>query len=275
MRIELSNFDDSGTVSATYLELTPAEMASIVSRAHEVARLRREGQPYEDALTQLDGAFVGVAVKTGPAMPADATVTPNLVDSIAALRDSTADDQLDQGRVSVRRDALDAVGAALQVAVAPAPTDWKWVSSRRGESVEVKSQDAAAVLKKMNQVAREAGAPSLKEAMAKYPIQFSAAFAALVEEEERDRSERSTTIVHLSDEQSGETMTSIVAPYGMSEVAVRNAVQAAVVKGGDVDGIAAQLQAVGFEPVEHVTVSVPPPPRDEEGGDFDLLAPQG
>ncbi|CAN7752565.1 hypothetical protein [Duganella sp. LjRoot269] len=273
MRIELSRFDDNGAVSATYLDLTPAEMAAIVGRAHEVARLRRDGQPYEDALTQLDGAFEGVSVKTGPAIAAETSVTPSLVDSIAALRQSTASDQADERRVSVSRDALDAVDTALQEAVSPGKADWKWVSTRRGESVEVKSQDAADVLRKMSQVTRDAGAPTIKEAMAKYPLQFSAAFAALVEEEERERSERSTTIVHLSDEQNGETMMSIVAPAGMSEEAVRDVVQAAVIKGGDVDGIAAQLHASGFEPVEHVTVVVPPPPRDDEGDNFDSPSP--
>jgi hypothetical protein len=277
MRIELSRFDDNGAVSASYLDLSPAEISAIVSRAHEVTRLRREGQPYEDALSQLDGAFEGVVVKTGPVVPTDATVTPNLVDSYAALRKSSAADQADDERVSVSREALDTVGTALQEAVTIESAAWKWVSSRRGVGVEVKSQDASAVLEKLAVIARDAGAPSIKEAMAKYPIQFGAAFAALVEEEERERtrSESSTTIVHL-DNDDGVTMMSIVAPAGMSEEGVRSAVQEAVVKGVDVDRIASLLQGSGFQPVEHVTVAVPPPPRDCEGDDdFDAPTPKG
>jgi len=276
MRIELSRFDDKGTVSASYLDMSPAEIAEIVRNAHEVSRLRRAGQPYEDALNQLDGAFENVSIKTGPAMPTELAVTPDLVDSYAALRSSSQADTTDTSRVSVSRDALDAVGTALEDAVTNKQTQWKWVSTRRGDGLEVKSQDASAVLQKLSQITRDAGAPNIKEAMANYPIQFCAAFASLVQEEEleRERTKPSTTIVNL-DNGDGQTMMSVVAPVGMSEekvrLAVQHAVQTAALKGQDVDGIATLLQSSGFEPVEHMTVEVPPLPRDSDD-DEDLFS---
>lgn len=273
MRIELNRFDNQGAVSASFVELSQEEIQEIVQRAHEVTRLRREGQPLDAALDGLDGALVSAqAIEPGPAAT-DAKptvpVTTKLVDAFTALRNSVKPSQPADGTVVVSQTALDAVGEALRAAVdGGGVSAWKWTKvAEPGAGQEVQSYDLQKVLEKMNQAAALGGAPTVKEAMAKYPLLFCQVFADLVAQEDkiRERNAYATTIVHL-DNGDPSSMVSLGAPAGMSEMDVRAAVQAAVTSAGSYENISKQLVGAGFEQIEQIVVSVPAPPAD----DFDL-----
>jgi len=271
MRIELNRFDNQGAVSTSVVELSQEEIQEIVQRAHEVARLRREGQPLDAALDGLDSAMVsaqvmeraGASEQGKPAVPA----TTHLVDAFAALRKSVKPSEAGDGTVVVSQAALDAVGDALRAAVdGGGASAWKWtkVAAPGTAGQEVQSYDLQKVLETMSQAAALGGAPNVKEAMAKFPLLFCQTFAQLVEQEDRDR-ERSTlatTIVHL-DNGDGEPV-SLGAPPGMSEQDVRAAVQAAVASAGSYEEIPKQLAGVGFEQIEQITVSLPAPGDDPD-----------
>jgi len=271
MRIELNRFDNQGAVSTSVVELSQEEIQQIVQRAHEVARLRREGQPLDAALDGLDSAMVsaqvmepaGVSDQAKPPVPA----TTPLVEAFAALRKSAMPSDAADGTVVVSQAALDAVGDALRAAVdGGGSSAWKWtkVATPGTEGQEVQSYDLQKVLETMSQAAALGGAPSVKEAMAKFPILFCQTFAKLVEQEDRDRerSTEATTIVHL-DNGDGEPV-SLGAPPGMSEQDVRAAVQAAVASAGSYEEIPKQLAGVGFEQIEQITVSLPAPGDDDD-----------
>lgn len=273
MRIELNRFDNQGAVSASFLELTQEEVQEIVQRAHDVTRMRREGQSLENALDCLDKAMVGAqviesapeAAQAKPAVPA----TTHLVDAFASLRNSAKPSEAADGTVVVSQAALEAVGDALRAAVdGSGGSAWKWTKvAAPGAVQEVQSHDLQKVLETMSRAASLGGAPSVKEAMTLYPLLFCQTFAQLVEQDERAREHNvhATTIVHL-DNGDPQSMVSLGAPAGMSEMAVRAAVQAAVAKAGNYEDIPKQLAGAGFEQVEHITVSVPAAPED----DFDL-----
>jgi hypothetical protein len=272
MRIELNRFDKQGAVSASFVELSPEQLQEIVQRAHEVARLRREGQPLDAALDGLDSAMVSAQVmepagKTDE-VKAKVPATIDLVDAFAALRRSVKPSEPADGNVVVSQAALDAVGDALRAAVdGGGVSAWKWNKvAMPGAGQEVQSYDLNKVLEKMSQAAALGGAPSAKEAMAKFPLLFCQTFAQLVEqdEKERERNAQATTIVHL-DNGDGRSMVSLGAPAGMSELDVRAAVQAAVASAGNYEDIPKQLVGAGFEQIEQITVALPAP-----GDDFDL-----
>lgn len=272
MRIELNRFDNQGAMSTSFVELSQEDLQAIVQRAHEVARLRREGQPLDAALDGLDSAMVSAQVLE-PASASDdakssAPVTTQLVDAFAALRRSAKPSDPADGTVVVSEASLDAVGDALRAAHGGGVSAWKWnkVSAPGTAGQEVQSYDLNKVLEKMSQAAALGGAPSAKEAMTKYPLLFCQAFAQLVEqdEKERERNTHATTIVHL-DNGDGQSMISLGAPAGMSEMDVRAAVQAAVTFAGNYEDIPKQLASAGFEEIEQITVSLPVP-----GDDLDL-----
>jgi hypothetical protein len=273
MRIELNRFDSQGAVSTSFVELSPEEIQQIVQRAHEVSRLRREGQPLDAALDGLDSAMVNAKVmepadQAGQAKPA-VQATTHLVDAFAALRESVKPSDPADGTVVVSQAALDAVGDALRAAVdGGSVSAWKWtkVATPATSGQEVQSYDLSKVLETMSKAAALGGAPSAKEAMAKFPLLFCQTFAQLVEQEERDRERNAhaTTVVHL-DNRDGQSLVSLGAPAGMSELDVRAAVQAAVASAGNYEDIPKQLAAVGFEQLEQITVSLP-----AMGDDFDL-----
>jgi hypothetical protein len=273
MRIEVNRFDNQGAVSASFVELSKEQLQEIVQRAHEVARLRREGQPLDAALDGLDSAMVSAQVleptSASDNAKAPPPVTTQLVDAFAALRRSVKPNEPADGTVVVNQDALDAVGDALRAAVdGGAVSAWKWnkVAAPGASGQQVQSYDLNKVLEKMSQAAALGGAPSAKEAMTKYPLLFCQAFAQLVEQEEkeRERNAHATTIVHL-DNGDGQSMVSLGAPAGMSELDVRAAVQAAVASAGNYEDIPKQLASAGFEQIEQITISLPAP-----GDDFDL-----
>jgi D-mannonate dehydratase len=273
MRIELNRFDNQGAVSTSFVELTQEEVRDIVQRAHDVTRLRREGQPLDNALDSLDQAMVNakaiesapVADPVKPAVPA----TTHLVDAFATLRKSVKPNELADGTVVVSQAALDAVGDALRAAVdGSGVSSWKWTKvAAPGAAQEVQSHDLQRVLEMMSRAASLGGAPSVKEAMTQYPLLFCQAFSQLVEQDERAREQNAnaTTIVHL-DNGDPRSMVSLGAPAGMSEMDVRAAVQAAVVASGNYEDIPKQLAGAGFEQIEHITINVPAGPAD----DFDL-----
>ena len=269
MRIEVNRFDNQGPVSASFVELSQEQIQEIVQRAHEVARLRREGQPLDAALDGLDSAMVSAQVlepTSADNAKAPAPVTTQLVDAFAALRRSVKPSDPADGTVVVSQTALEAVGDALRAAVdGGAVTAWKWnkVAAPGESGHEVQSYDLNQVLEKMSQAAALGGAPSAREAMTKYPLLFCQAFAQLVEQEEkeRERNAHATTIVHL-DKGDGHSMVSLGAPAGMSELDVRAAVQAAVASAGNYEDIPKQLAGVGFEQIEQITVSLPAPDDD-------------
>ena len=272
MRIEVNRFDNQGAVSTSFVELSQEEVQQIVQRAHEVARLRREGQPLDAALDGLDSAIVSAQVME-PAGASDeakssAPVTTHLVDAFAALRRSVKPSDPADGTVVVSQAALDAVGDALRAAVdGGVVSAWKWnkVDAPGSSGQEVQSYDLNKVLEKMSQAAAMGGAPSAKEAMTKYPLLFCQAFAQLVEqdEKERERNAHATTIVHL-DNGDGQSMVSLGAPAGLSELDVRAAVQAAVASAGSYEDIPKQLASAGFEQIEQITVSLPAPGDDAD-----------
>lgn len=269
MRIEVNRFDNQGPVSASFVELSQEQIQEIVQRAHEVARLRREGQPLDAALDGLDSAMVSAQVlepTSADNTKAPAPVTTQLVDAFAALRRSVKPNDPADGTVVVSQTALDAVGDALRAAVdGGAVTAWKWnkVAAPGESGQEVQSYDLNQVLEMMSHAAALGGAPSAREAMTKYPLLFCQAFAQLVEQEEkeRERNAHATTIVHL-DKGDGHSMVSLGAPAGMSELDVRAAVQAAVASAGNYEDIPKQLAGVGFEQIEQITVSLPAPDDD-------------
>ena len=273
MRIELTRFDNQGAASTSFVELSQEDIQAIVQRAHDVTRLRREGQPLDAALDGLDSAMVKAQVME-PAGAADQAKQPvqatvQLVDAFAELRKSAKPSEPDDGNVVVSRAALDAVGEALRAAADSGGTSaWKWtkVASPSPAGQEVASQDLTRVLELMSQAAALGGAPSAREAMTKYPLLFCQAFTQLVEEEEkaRERSANATTIVHL-DNGDPQATVSLGAPAGMSEMDVRAAVQAAVARAGNYEDIPKQLAGAGFEQLEQITVSLPAPDDD-----FDL-----
>lgn len=273
MRIELTRFDDHGAASTSFVELSQEDIQAIVQRAHDVTRLRREGQPLDAALDGLDSAMVKAQVME-PAGAADQAKQPvpataHLVDAFAALRNSVKPGESDDGNVVVSRAALDAVGEALRAAAdGGGVAAWKWtrVASPSTAGQEVASHDLNRVLELMSQAAALGGAPSAKEAMTKYPLLFCQAFAQVVEEEERarERSANATTIVHL-DNGNPQSTVSLGAPAGMSELDVRAAVQAAVARAGNYEDIPKQLAGAGFEQLEQIVVSLP-----AMGDDFDL-----
>lgn len=276
MRIELNRFDNQGAVSTSFVELTQEQIQEIVQRSAEVTRLHRAGQPLEAALEGLDSAIVTAQVMEPAADDSSvkdaAPATTSLVQAFAALRESAQ--PAGDGTVVVSQKSLDAVGEALQAAVAGGGVSaWKWtkvpVQGRSGQ--EVHSQDLQAVMERMSRAAALGGAPSAKEAIAKYPLLFCQAFAELTLEDEttRERSTNATTIVHL-DNGNPEQVVSLSAPVGMSEQDVRAAVQVAVASGGSSNDIPAKLAAAGFEQIEHITVSIPLPPGDDDDLGFDL-----
>lgn len=271
MRIELTRFDNQGAASTSFVELSQEDIQAIVQRAHDVTRLRREGQPLNAALDGLDSAMVKAQVME-PTDAADQAKQPvpatvQLVDAFAALRKSAKPSEPDDGNVVVSRAALDAVGEALRAAAdGGGVAAWKWTKAPSAAGQEVASQDLNRVLELMSQAAALGGAPSAREAMAKYPLLFCQAFTKLVEEDEkaRERSVNATTIVHL-DNGDPQSTVSLGAPAGMSEMDVRAAVQAAVARAGNYEDIPKQLAGAGFEQLEQITVSLPAP-----GDDFDL-----
>lgn len=271
MRIELTRFDNQGAASTSFVELSQEDIQAIVQRAHDVTRLRREGQPLDAALDSLDSAMVKAQVME-PTDAADQAKQPvpatvQLVDAFAALRKSAKPSEPDDGNVVVSRAALNAVGEALRAAAdGGGVAAWKWRKAPSAAGQEVASQDLNRVLELMSQAAALGGAPSAREAMAKYPLLFCQAFTKLVEEDEkaRERSVNATTIVHL-DNGDPQSTVSLGAPAGMSEIDVRAAVQAAVARAGNYEDIPKQLAGAGFEQLEQITVSLPAP-----GDDFDL-----
>jgi len=277
MRIELNRFDSQGAVSTSFVELTQEQIQEIVQRSEEVTRLRRAGQPLDAALDGLDSAMVSAQVMepVGEAVAVKAPVpaTTSLVEAFAALRESAQKGTSPDGTVVVSQKAMDAVGEALQAAVAGGGVSaWKWtkVAAPGQSGAEVQSYDLQAVMEKMSQAAALGGAPSAKEAMAKFPLLFCQSFAALVLEEQtaRERSANATTVVHL-DNGNPQAMVSLSAPAGMSEQDVRAAVQVAVASAANYDDIPARLAGAGFEPIEHITIDLPAPPSDESDLDFD------
>lgn len=275
MRIDVNRFDSHGVVSTSFVELTQEQIQDIVQRSEEVTRLRRAGQSLDAALDGLDSAMVSAQVMEPAGEAAPAAVVPattSLVQAFAALRESAQ--PAGDGNVVVSQKAIDAVGLALQAAVdGGGVSAWKWTKvSAPGQSAqEIQSQDLQAVMEKMSRAAALGGAPSAKEAMAKYPLMFCQAFAELCREEQtmRERSANATTIVHL-DNGSPEAMVSLSAPAGMSEQDVRAAVQLAVTSSGNYDDIPKKLAGAGFEQIEHITVSLPAPPGDDNDMEFGL-----
>lgn len=277
MRIELSRFDSQGAVSASFVELTQEQIQEIVQRSAEVARLRRAGQPLDAALDGLDSAMVSAQVMEPAGESSIQTAVPattSLVQAFAALRESAQ--PAADGTVVVSQKALDAVGEALQAAVdGGGVSAWKWtrVPAAGQSGQEVQSYDLQAVMEKMSQAAALGGAPSAKEAIAKFPLLFCQTLADLVREDEqqalRERSANATTIVHL-DNGNPNQVVSLSAPAGMSELDVRAAVQVAVASAGNYHDIPAKLAGAGFEQIEHITVSLPAPPGDDNDLDFGL-----
>lgn len=270
MRIELTRFDNQGAASTSFVELSQEDIQAIVQRAHDVTRLRREGQPLDAALDGLDSAMVKAQVMepndTADQVKQPVPATVQLVDAFAALRKSAKPSEPDDGNVVVSRAALDAVGEALRAAAdGGGVAAWKWtkVASPSTAGQEVASQDLNRVLELMSQAAALGGAPSAREAMAKYPLLFCQAFTKLVEEDEkaRERSVNATTIVHL-DNGDPQSTVSLGAPAGMSEMDVRAAVQAAVARAENYEDIPKQLAGAGFEQLEQITVSLPAPDDD-------------
>jgi len=281
MRIELNRFDSLGAVSTSFVELTQEQIQEIVQRSEEVTRLRRAGQPLDAALDGLDSALVSAQVMEtageASSVKTAASATTSLVQAFAALRESAQ--PAADGTVAVSQKSLDAVGEALQAAVAGGGVSaWKWTKAAvQGQSgQEVHSQDLQAVMEKMSRAAALGGAPSAKEAMANYPLMFCQAFAELVREEQtmRERSANATTIVHLDNGNPHEVV-SLSAPVGMSEQDVRAAVQVAVANAGNYNDIPGKLAGAGFEQIEHITVSLPAPPGDDNEQDFDLAPAPG
>jgi hypothetical protein len=273
MRIELNRFDNQGAVSTSFVELTQEEVQEIVQRAHDVTRMRREGQSLDNVLDRLDKAMVSAQViesapESGQAKSAVPTTT-NLVDAFASLRNSVKPSDAADGTVVVSQAALEAVGDALRASVdGGGVSSWKWTKvAAPSAAQEVQSHDLQRVLETMSRAASLGGAPSVKDAMAMYPLLFCQTFAQLVEQDERLREQNvhATTIVHL-DNGDPQSMVSLGAPAGMSEMAVRAAVQEAVARAGNYEDIPKHLAGAGFEQVEHITVSVPAAPED----DFDL-----
>lgn len=281
MRIELNRFDSQGAVSTSYVELTQEQIQEIVQRSEEVTRLRRAGKPLDAALDGLDSAMVSAqvmepaseALTLAKAVPA----TTSLVQAFATLRESAQPSS--DGTVVVSQKALDAVSEALQAAAdGSGASAWKWtkVLAPGQSGQEVHASDLQAVMEKMSKAAALGGAPSAKEAMAKFPLLFCQAFAEVVREEQtmREQSAHATTIVHL-DNGGPDAMVSLSAPAGMSEQEVRAAVQLAVTSAGNYDDIPSRLAGAGFEQIEQITVSLPAPPGDDNDQDFDLsVAPR-
>jgi hypothetical protein len=276
MRVELSRFDSQGAVSTSFVELTQELVQEIVQRSEEVTRLRRAGQSLDAALDGLDSAMVSAQVlkpsnEEAPvktALPA----TKSLVQAFATLRGSAQ--PAADGTVVVSQESLDAVGEALQAAVVgDGVSAWKWtkVPAQDQSGQEVQSQDLQAVMEKMSKAAAVGGAPSAKEAMAKYPLLFCQAFAELVRDEQamRERNANATTIVHF-DNGNPNQVVSLSAPAGMTEQDVRAAVQVAVASAGNYNDIPTRLAGAGFEQIEHITVSLPAPPGDDHDMGFDF-----
>lgn len=261
MRIEVNQIGEQGVVSSSYVELSPEQLSAIVKRAQEVTRLHRAGQPLNEALEHLDDALVSAQVmqQDGPThiTSSEVPVTPELVEAFSVLRESAANGAAED-QVVVSRAALENLGQAMRAAIAVGSAlEWKWVHVVNSNAPDVLSQDLQAVLEKMAEVAKLGGAPSVREAMTKYPMLFCAAFANLVEEESRDRlrATSATTIVHV-DNEDGLTQLTMVAPPGMGDAEVRKAVQAVVIEAADFDDIENRLMKSGFSQVEHVTVDI-------------------
>jgi|GEM_PF-3869750 len=271
MRIEVNQFGSQGEVRTSFVELSQEQIQEIVKRAHEVARLRQQGQPLDAVLDSLSNVLTESQVlAAAPAKPREASaalpVTTGLVDAFAALRASARPSTAGDGTAVVSQVALDAVGEALRAAVdGGGVQEWKWkrVAAPAVGGQEVHSYDLQKVLEKMSQAAL-GGAPTVREAFTNHPLLFCQAIADLVAQDERmsARDAHATTVVHL-DNGDPISMVTLGAPAGMSELDVRAAVQAAVVSAGDYAGIPQQLVGAGFEPIEQITVSVPAPPADD------------
>lgn len=268
MRIELNRFDDLGAVSISFVELSQEDIQEIVQRAHEVARLRREGRSLDAALEGLDSAMVSAQVmepaSTTDQAKASLPAIAQIDDAFAALRRSVKPCEPADGTVVVSQAALDAVGDALRAAVGGGGVSaWKW---NKVALPGAEAYDLSKVLEKMSHAAALGGAPSAKEAMVKFPLLFCQAFAQLVDQDEKElqRNAQATTIVHL-DNGDGQSMVSLGAPVGMSELDVLAAVQSAVASAGNYENIPKQLIGAGFEQIEQITVSLPAP-----GDEFDL-----
>ncbi|MEX5747541.1 hypothetical protein [Massilia sp. X63] len=274
MRIEVNQFGSGGAVSTSFVELSQEQIQEVVKRAHDVARLRQQGQPLDAVLDGLSDVLTEAQILAAPAessrAPAALPVTTGLVDAFAALRASARPSTAGDGTAVVSQAALDAVGDALRAAVdGGGVQEWKWkrVAAPAMGGQEVQSHDLQKVLEKMSQAAALGGAPTVREALTNHPLLFCQAFADLVAQGERvaERDAHATTVVHL-DNGDPNSMVTLGAPAGMSELDVRAAVQAAVVSAGDYAGIPRELVGAGFEPIEQITVSVPAPPLD----DFDV-----
>lgn len=272
MRIEVNQFGSQGEVHTSFVELSQEKIQEIVNRAHDVARLRQQGQPLDAVLDGLSNVLTESQVLTAaPAKRRDASealpVTTGLVDAFAALRASARPSTAGDGTAVVSQVALDAIGEALRAAVdGGGVQEWKWkrVAPPPMGGLEVHSYDLQKVLEKMSQAAALGGAPTVREALTNHPLLFCQALADLVAQDERmsARDAHATTVVHL-DNGDPNSMVTLGAPAGMSELDVRAAVQAAVVSAGDYAGIPQQLVGAGFEPIEQITVSVPAPPADD------------
>lgn len=265
MRIELNTFGGDGGTTGTYVELTAEQISAIVQKAHALSRLHRSGQSLDNALIDLDGALVAANVMEAnpgqaPSAPsAQVSVTPGLIEAFSALRKSATNEGCPAGDAYVSQQALDNVGKALQAAmVSSTAADWKW--TRISGATEVRSLDQEEVLALVGKAAAMGGAPSIQEAMEKYPLLLLQAFETLCEQKIAER-EGSTTVLHV---QSDEGVLSLTAPFGMKEAAIKAHVEAAVMGAGAVGDIEERLIAAGFERIEEVIVAVGDLTQDDD-----------
>ncbi|MGX9221784.1 hypothetical protein ACWV27_25805 (plasmid) [Massilia varians] len=272
MRIEVNQFGSQGDVRTSFVELSQEQIQDIVKRAHDVARLRQQGQPLDAVLDGLSDVLTESQVlAAAPAAPREVAtalpITTGLVDAFSALRASARLSTAGDGTAVVSKAALDAVGEALRAAVDNGGAqEWKWarVAAPAVGGQEVHAYDLQKVLEKMSKAAALGGAPTVREALTNHPLLFCQALADLVAQDERmsARDAHATTVVHL-DNGDPTSMVTLGAPVGMSELDVRAAVQAALISAGDYAGIPQQLVGVGFELIEQITVSVPALPVDD------------
>lgn len=262
MRIELNTFGGDGGTTGAFVELTAEQISAIVQKAHALSRLHRSGQSLDNALIDLDGALVAANVmeaNPGRAPTAQVSVTPGLIEAFSALRKSATNEGCAAGDAYVSQQALDNVGKALQAAmISSNAADWKW--TRISSATEVRSLDQEDVLALVGKAAAMGGAPSIQEAMEKYPLQLLQAFETLCEQKNAER-EGSTTVLHV---QSDEGVLSLTAPFGMKEAAIKAQVEAAVMGAGAVGDIEERLIAAGFERIEEVIVAVGDLTQDDD-----------
>lgn len=262
MRIEINQFDQKGEIGTGHLELDEEQLSAIVSRARQIAMLRREGKPLADALADLDSALVSAQVLPAAA-PSDKTgekITPDLVTAYSELKGSVVEGD-DASTVTVSRAALDFLGVAIRSGMRRVRVpEWTWRAAEGSSVSELGQEDLDRVLARMAQVAKLGGAPTIEEAFAKYPMQFMEAYAAQKAEDDRERANApgATSLVHLYN-RDGAAMQTMLVPAGMNGEQAKAAVETALghlTETDDIDALANQLIAVGFEPVEHVSVEV-------------------